>query len=174
MHFTFWFSLYFQLVAQATNTTTDNPSILPVPVALSLYSTFPACSTTQIESGIHPCVNRVDYAFLAIQGHIRRVTHCFKHVSPWPLLCVTNVLMLHALRGDAVVLGSSSMMILILRSYLNHVSRPLRAYLFTCPWATPRILFFTLCIGLLMFPRPIALSISIPLLRVLLYYVVKI
>ena len=25
----------------------------------------------------------VNYAFLAIQGHIRRVTHSYKHVSPW-------------------------------------------------------------------------------------------
>ena len=34
-----------------------------------------------------------------------------------------------------MVSGSSSTMIFISRSYINHVSRPLRAYLFKCPWA---------------------------------------
>ena len=56
----------------------------------------------------------------------------------------TNILMFYALRGEAVVSGFSSVMILISRSYLNNVSRPLRAYLFTCPWAITRTLFFYL------------------------------
>ena len=89
MHCTFWFCLYFLLVAQATNTTTDNPSTLLITAGLSWHSTFPACSTIQFESGIHPCLNMVNYAFLAIQGHIRRVTHSFKHVSPWVSLLLT-------------------------------------------------------------------------------------
>ena len=39
-----------------------------------------------------------------------------------------------------MVLGSSSVMILISRSYLNHVSRPSSPYLFTYPWAMPKTL----------------------------------
>ena len=58
--------------------------------------------------------------------------------------------------------------------HLNHVSRSLRAYLFTCPWAEPRTLFFTRCIGLLMFRKSISIRILVPLLRVLLYHVVEI
>ena len=83
MHCTFWLSLYFLLVARATNTTTDNPSTTPIPVASSLPFSFPTYSTIFFASGIHPCLNEVNYAFLAIQGHIRRVTHSYKHVSPW-------------------------------------------------------------------------------------------
>ena len=79
MHCTFWLCLYFLLVAQATNITTDDPSITPIPVASSLHFSFLAFSTIHFESGIHPCLNRVNYAFLAI----RRVTHSYKHVSPW-------------------------------------------------------------------------------------------
>ena len=77
MHCTFWLCLYFLLVA------TDDPSTTPIPVASSLHFSFPAFSTIHFESGIHPCLNRVNYAFLAIQGHICRVTHSYKHVSPW-------------------------------------------------------------------------------------------
>ena len=83
MHCTFWLCLYFLLVARATNTTTDNPSTTPIPVASSLPFSFPTYSTIYFASGIHPCLNGVNYAFLAIQGHIRRVTHSYKHVSPW-------------------------------------------------------------------------------------------
>ena len=83
MHCTFWLCLYFLLVARATNITTDNPSTTPIPVASSLHFSFPAFSTIHFESGIHPCLDMVNYAFLAIQGHIRRVTHSYKHVSPW-------------------------------------------------------------------------------------------
>ena len=83
MHCTFWLCLYFLLVARATNITTDDPSRTPIPVASSLHFSFPAFSTIHFESGIHPCLNRVNYAFLAIQGHICRVTHSYKHVSPW-------------------------------------------------------------------------------------------
>ena len=83
MHCTFWLCLYFLLVARATNTTTDNPSTTPIPVASSLPFSFPTYSTIFFASGIHPCLNGVNYAFLAIQGHIRRVTHSYKHVSPW-------------------------------------------------------------------------------------------
>ena len=82
MHCTFWFCLYFLLVARATNTTTDNPCTLPITVASSLLFSFPAFSTIQFESGIHPCLNNVNYTFLAIQGHICRVTQAYKHVSP--------------------------------------------------------------------------------------------
>ena len=83
MHCTLWLCLYFLLVARATNTTTDNPSTTPIPVASSLPFSFPTYSTIYFASGIHPCLNGVNYAFLAIQGHIRRVTHSYKHVSPW-------------------------------------------------------------------------------------------
>ena len=83
MHCTFLFCLYFLVVAQATNTTTDNPSTLPITVASILHFSFPAFSTIQFESSIHLCLNRVNYSFLTIQGHIQRVTHSYKHVSPW-------------------------------------------------------------------------------------------
>ena len=46
-----------------------------------------------------------------------------------------------------MVSGFSSMMKLILRSYLNRVSILLSLYLFTYPWAMPRILICILCIG---------------------------
>ena len=46
-----------------------------------------------IESGIHPCVDSINYAFLAFQGHFRRVAHSFRNVSPW-----TSLLL--ALSGD--------------------------------------------------------------------------
>ena len=39
-----------------------------------------------IESGIHPCVDSINFAYLAIQGHCRRVTHSFRNVSPWTSL----------------------------------------------------------------------------------------
>ena len=73
-----------------------------------------------------------------------------------------------------VVSGSSSVMTLILRSYLNRVSILLSPYLFTYPRAMPRTLFFILCIGPPMFPKPISLRISVPSSKVLLYHVVKI
>ena len=40
MHCTFWFCLYFIVVAWATNNTTDNPSTLSITVASSLHFTF--------------------------------------------------------------------------------------------------------------------------------------
>ena len=46
-----------------------------------------------IESGFHPCVDSINYAYLAFQGHCRRVTHSFRNVSPW-----TSLLL--ALSGD--------------------------------------------------------------------------
>ena len=46
-----------------------------------------------IESGIHPCVDSINFAYLAFQGHCRRVTHSFRNVSPWTLLLL-------ALSGD--------------------------------------------------------------------------
>ena len=39
-----------------------------------------------IESGIHPCVDSINYAYLAFQGHCQRVTHSFRNVSPWTSL----------------------------------------------------------------------------------------
>ena len=86
MHCTFWLCLYFLLAARATNTTTDNPSTTPIPVASSLHFSFASFSTVYFESGIHSCLNMVNYAFLAMQAHIRRVTHSYKHVSPWKSL----------------------------------------------------------------------------------------
>ena len=243
MHCTFWLCLYFLLVARATNITTDNPSTTPIPVASSLHFSFPAFSTIHFESGIHPCLNRVNYAFLAIQGHICRVTHSYKHVSPWVSLLLilsgdvsispgpnTSLLtgslinirsiinksvaladFINSNRSDFIVItetwlqpddtdsfiasvtplgykcthvprlegraggvGSSSVMTLILRSYLNRVSILLSPYLFTYPWAMPRTLFFILCIGPPMFPKPISLRMSVPSSKVLLYHVVKI
>ena len=67
---------------------------------------------------------------------------------------VTNVPMFHALRGEAVVWGSSFVMTSISRSYPNHVSIPLRVFPFNCQWATPRTLFFTPSTGLPMSPKP--------------------
>ena len=46
-----------------------------------------------IESGIHPCADSINYAYLAFQGHCQRVTHSFRNVSPW-----TSLLL--ALSGD--------------------------------------------------------------------------
>ena len=46
-----------------------------------------------IETGIHPCVDSINFAYLAFQGHCRRVTHSFRNVSPW-----TSLLL--ALSGD--------------------------------------------------------------------------
>ena len=34
-----------------------------------------------IELGIHPCVDSINCANLAFQGHCRRVTHSFQNVS---------------------------------------------------------------------------------------------
>ena len=83
MHCTFWLCFYILLVTQATNINTDYPSTTPIRIASSLHFSFPTFSTIHFESGIHPCLNRVNYAFLAIQGHLCRVTHSYKHVSPW-------------------------------------------------------------------------------------------
>ena len=46
-----------------------------------------------VESGIHPCADSINCAYLAFQGHCRRVTHSFRNVSPWTLLLL-------ALAGD--------------------------------------------------------------------------
>ena len=46
-----------------------------------------------IESGIYPCVDSINFAYLVFQGHCRRVTHSFQNVSPW-----TSLLL--ALSGD--------------------------------------------------------------------------
>ena len=54
---------------------------------------------------------------------------------------VTNVPVLHALRDEAVLLGSSFMRTLISWPYLSHMSIPLRVYPFSCSLATPRTLF---------------------------------
>ena len=35
---------------------------------------------------IHPCVDSINFAYLAFQGHCRRVTHSFRNVSPWTSL----------------------------------------------------------------------------------------
>ena len=83
MHCTFWFCLYFLVVVRATNATTDSPSTLSFTSVSNFYPTLCSPSTIQFEPGIHPCLNSVNYAFLALQGHIRRITHSFKHVSPW-------------------------------------------------------------------------------------------
>ena len=234
MYYTFWFCLYFLLVARATNTTTDNPSTLSITVVLSLNFSFHAFSTIQFESGSHPCLNRVHYVFLAIKPHIRKVTHSYKHVKPMgvpivdPLRDVrinlaTRLLNLSLINirfirnrsvtfadfinsnksdiivvtetwlqsvdsnnfiasvtppgykcSHAVVSGSLSVMILISMSYFNHVSISLSPHLFTYPWAMPSTLFFTLCTGLLMFPKPNSLRISVSLLRAQRYHVVNI
>ena len=83
MHCTFWLCLYFLLVVWATNTITDNPSTLPITFVSNFHPTFPSPSTIQFEPGIHPCLYSLNYAFLAIQGHIWRGSPSFKHVSPW-------------------------------------------------------------------------------------------
>ena len=85
MHCTFWLCLYFLLVARATNITIGEASTTPIPVA-----------TIHFESGIHPCLNGVNFTFLAKQVHIRRVTHSYKPVSPW-------VSLLLILSGDVSV-----------------------------------------------------------------------
>ena len=85
MVFLFGHALHFLALSLLFAGCSDDPSTTPIPVASSLHF-FPAFSTIHFESGIHPCLNRVNYAFLAIQGHIRRVTHSYKHVSPWVLL----------------------------------------------------------------------------------------
>ena len=46
-----------------------------------------------IESGIHPCIDSINCAYLAFQGHCRRVTHSFQNISPWSSLLL-------ALLGD--------------------------------------------------------------------------
>ena len=84
MHCIFWFCLYFMLVARATNTTNDNPSTLPITFISNYHPTFHSPSTIQFELGIHPwLIDSVNYAFLAKQGYICRVSHSFKHISPW-------------------------------------------------------------------------------------------
>ena len=62
MHCTFWLCLYFLLVGQATNITTDDPSTTSIPVASSLHFSFPAFATIHFESGFHLCLNWVNYA----------------------------------------------------------------------------------------------------------------
>ena len=39
-----------------------------------------------IQSGIHPCADSINCAYLAFQGHCRRVTLGFRNVSPWTSL----------------------------------------------------------------------------------------
>ena len=39
-----------------------------------------------IESGIYLCVDNINCAYLAFQGHCLRVTHCFRNVSLWTSL----------------------------------------------------------------------------------------
>ena len=46
-----------------------------------------------IELWIHPCVDSINFAYLAFQGHCQSVTHSFRNVSPW-----TSLLL--ALSGD--------------------------------------------------------------------------
>ena len=46
-----------------------------------------------IESGIDPCTDSINYAYLAFQGHCQRLTHSFRNLSPW-----TSLLL--ALSGD--------------------------------------------------------------------------
>ena len=46
-----------------------------------------------IESGIHLCVDSINCAYLAFQGHCQKVKHSFQNVSPW-----TSLLL--ALLGD--------------------------------------------------------------------------
>ena len=36
-----------------------------------------------IESGIHPCVNSIYFAYLAFQCHCQNVTHTIRNLSPW-------------------------------------------------------------------------------------------
>ena len=42
-----------------------------------------------IESGIHPCVDSINFAYLAFQGHCQRVTHSFRNVSPFTSLLLS-------------------------------------------------------------------------------------
>ena len=35
-----------------------------------------------IDSGIHPCIYNINYAFLAFQCHCRSVTHTFRNLTP--------------------------------------------------------------------------------------------
>ena len=46
-----------------------------------------------IELGIHPSADSINCAYLAFQGHCRKVTHSFRNASPW-----TSLLL--ALSGD--------------------------------------------------------------------------
>ena len=55
-----------------------------------------------IESGFHPCVDGINYTYLAFQGHCRRVMYSFRNVSPWKSLLL-------ALSGDiSLNLGPAS------------------------------------------------------------------
>ena len=104
MHF---LALYILLVARTTNITTDDPPTTPIPVASSLHFSFPAFSTIHVESGIHPCLNMVNYAFWAIQGHIHRVTHSYKHVSPWlSLLLISGDVSINPGPNTSLLTGS--------------------------------------------------------------------
>ena len=49
-----------------------------------------------IESGIHPCIDGINCAYLAYQGDCRRVTHSFQNESLW-----TSLLL--ALSGDIIL-----------------------------------------------------------------------
>ena len=241
IHCTFWLSLYFLLVARATKITTDDPSTTPIPVASSLHFSFPAFSTIHFESGIHPCLNRVNYVFLAIQGHIFRVTHSYKHVSPWVSLLLIlsgdvsinpdpntslltgSLINMRSIRNKSAALAdfinsNKSDIIVVTETWLRpddtdcfiasvtppgykctHVPHPegrgggvgffirddidFKVLPQPCfntfesvsvHLSMPRTLFFILCIGPPMFPKPISLRISVPSSKVLLYHVVKI
>ena len=89
-------------------TTTDSPSTLPFTSVSNFYPTFRSPSTTQFKPGIHPCLNSANHAFLALQGHIRRVTHSFKHVSPWVslLLILSGDVSINPSPGTSVLTGS--------------------------------------------------------------------
>ena len=50
----------------------------------SSESITPSGHPVIIQLGIHRCVDSINYAYLAFQGHCRRVTHSFRNVSPWP------------------------------------------------------------------------------------------
>ena len=75
MHCTFWLCLYFLLVSRATNTIIDNPSTLLILSVSNFHPTLPSSSIIQFDPAIHPCLKSV--------GHIHRLSHSFKHVSPW-------------------------------------------------------------------------------------------
>ena len=89
-------------------TTTDSPSTLPFTSVSNFYPTFRSPSTTQFKPGIYPCLNSANHAFLALQGHIRRVTHSFKHVSPWVslLLILSGDVSINPSPGTRVLTGS--------------------------------------------------------------------